>query len=69
MDIFKYIFMNEKLSISIQFSLEFIHEGLIDKKSTLVQVMAWRRTGAKPLPEPRMTWFNNVFMQHSGEMS
>ena len=46
-DIFKYIFMNEKLWISIKFSLNFIPEGLIDNKWALVQVMAWRRRWTK----------------------
>ena len=35
-------------------------------KLSLVQVMAWHRTGATPLPEPRMTQFQftGVFMRH-----
>ena len=68
-DIFKYISMNEKLCISIQFSLKSIPEGVIDNKSALVHVMAWRRAGDKLLPEPRLTWFTDAYMRHSGEMS
>ena len=29
----------------------------MDNKSVLVQVMAWRQTGDKPLPEPMLTQF------------
>ena len=32
--------------------MEFVAKGPVDNKSALVQVMAWRRTGNKPLPEP-----------------
>ena len=51
---FRCIFMNEKSCILIQISLRFVQKGLIDNKSTLVQVMAWRRTGAEPFPEPML---------------
>ena len=40
--------------ISIQISLKFVYEGPIDNKWALVQEMAWRRTGDKPLPEPTL---------------
>ena len=32
---------------------KFVPKGPIDNKSSLVQLRAWRRTGAKPLPEPK----------------
>ena len=54
-EIFTCIFMNEKCCISIRLSLKFVAKGPIDNKSALVQVMAWRRTGDKPLAEPRLT--------------
>ena len=64
-DIFKRIFMNGKFCnvILIQISLKFVPKGPIDKKSALVQVMAWRRKG-KPLPEPILTQFNAAYMRH-----
>ena len=68
-DIFKCIFMNEKFCISIKISLKFVPKGQIDNKSALVQVMAWRQTGDKPLPEPILTLFTNAYTQHKGEMS
>ena len=56
--------MNEKFCISIQISLKVIPNGLIDNKSALVQVMAWRRAGDKTLPEPLMTQFTDAYMRH-----
>ena len=53
-DTFKRIFLNENVWISIKISLQFVPRGPIDNISTLVQVMAWRRSGDKPLSEPMM---------------
>ena len=50
-DIFNRIFLNENVWISIEISLKFVPKGPIDNKLALVQIMAWRRTGGKPLPE------------------
>ena len=50
-------------------SLKFVPKGLMDNKAALVQVMAWRRTGAKPLPEPMLIWFLGAYMRLLGEMS
>ena len=61
-EIFKWIFLNENGWILIQNSLKFIPMSPIDNKPALVRVMAWRRTGAKPLPEPMMTQFTDAFM-------
>ena len=41
----------------------------IDNKPTLVQIMAWRRTGDKPLHEPIMAQFADAYMRHLGKMS
>ena len=53
-DIFKWIFLNENVRISINISLKFVPRGLINNIPTLVQVMAWRRPGDKPLSESMM---------------
>ena len=53
-DIFKCLFLNEKSSISINISLKFVPEGRINNIPALVQIMAWRRLGDKPLSEPMM---------------
>ena len=63
-DIFKRIFINENIRISIRISLKFVPKGLIDLKAALVQVMAWQRTGNKPLPEPMLTQFTEAYMRH-----
>ena len=62
-DIFKFIF-NESVGISITISLKFIPKGPIDCKSALVQVMAWHRTGEKPLPESMLTQFTDAYIRH-----
>ena len=54
-DIFKCIFLNENDRIPIKISLKFVPRSPIDNKPVLVQVMAWRRIGDKPLSEPMLT--------------
>ena len=63
-DIFKRIFLNENVRILIQISLKFVPKRPVDNKSALVRVMAWRRTGDKPLPEAMMTQFTDAYMHH-----
>ena len=53
-DIFKCIFLNENAWISIKISLKFVPKGPINKIPALIQIMAWRRSGDKPLSEPMM---------------
>ena len=53
-DIFKWIFLNENVRISIKISLKFVPSGPINNIPALVQIMAWRRPGDKPLSEPMM---------------
>ena len=48
------IFFNENGCILIRFSLKYVHKGSIDNNPVLVQIMAWRRSGDKPLSEPMM---------------
>ena len=43
---------------------EVCSQGLIDDKSVLVQVMACRGTGDKPLPEPKLMQIADAYMQH-----
>ena len=63
-DILKCIFLNENSRIPIGISLKFVPRNPIDNKPALVQVMVWRRTGDKPLPEPMMTHFTDAYMRH-----
>ena len=51
-DIFKCIFFFENVWISLKISLRFVPNGPINNISALVQIMAWRRPGDKPLSEP-----------------
>ena len=75
-DILKYIFSNWNVWISITISLEFLPKVPTVNKPVLVQIMAWRRPGDKPLSEPMMAqcllmhifitwhqWVNNTIYQ------
>ena len=53
-DIFRCIFFNENVSISIMISLKFVPKGPVNNIPALIQIMAWRRPGDKPLSEPMM---------------
>ena len=53
-DIFKCIFLNENVWIPIKISLKFVPECPNNNIPALVQIMAWRRPGDKPLSEPMM---------------
>ena len=53
-DIFRCIFFNANCCILIKFSLKYVRKGPIDNNPALVQIMAWRRPGGKPLSEPTM---------------
>ena len=51
-NVFKGIFLNGNVRISIKISLKFVPKGLIYNISALVQVMAWCSAGYRPLSEP-----------------
>ena len=53
-DVFKCIFLNENIWISIKISLKFIPKDPVNNIPTLVQIMARRRPGDKPLSETMM---------------
>ena len=53
-DIFKCILLNENVWIPNKVSLKFVPKGPINNIPSLVQIMAWRRPGDKPLSEPMM---------------
>ena len=59
--------MKENFFILIQISLKFAPTGLIDNKAALVQVMAWRRIGDKPLPEPMLIVFTDAYAALGGD--
>ena len=68
-DIFKCIFLNENISISIKISLKFIPKGPIDNTPALVQIMSWCRLGDKPLYEPKLFSLLTTYMRHLASMS
>ena len=53
-NIFKCIFLNKNIWISIKISLNFVPKGQIKNITALVQIMVWHRPGDKPLSEPIM---------------
>ena len=55
-DIFKRIFLNENVWILIKITLKFVPRGTINNIPALVQIMAWRRPGGKPLSEPMLVF-------------
>ena len=53
-DIFKCVFLNENVWISIKIALKFVPMGPINNIPASVLIMAWRQPGDKPLSEPIM---------------
>ena len=53
-DILKCIFLNENVRILIKISLRCVPKDPINNIPALVQIMAWRRPGDKPLSESMM---------------
>ena len=50
-------------------SLKFVLDGPIDNKLVLIQMVACRLSGAKPLFKPTLTCFTRAYMRHSALMS
>ena len=48
--------------------MKFVPKVPIDNNPALIQIMAWRRIGNKPLCEPMLTLID-AYMRHLGEMS
>ena len=75
-DIFKCIFFNDDVGISFKISVK-IFLMLVNNVAALVQIVAWRRSGDKPLSEPmvvnllthirvtRSQWVNRVPLRSS----
>ena len=66
-DLFKCIFLNENEWISLKISLKFVRKVWINNIPTLVQIMAWRQPGDKPLSEPMMVSLLTS-MRHSASL-
>ena len=63
-NIFKCIFSNENDRIQIQIWLKLVPSSPIGNKPALVQVMAWHWTVVKPLPEPMLNQFSDMYKWH-----
>ena len=50
-------------------SLKFFPKGPINNIPALVQIMAWRWPGDKPLSEPMMVKISDAYLHHSASMS
>ena len=53
-DIIECIFLKENVLIPIKISLKLVPKSPINNISALVQIMAWRQPGGKPLSEPML---------------
>ena len=60
--------MNKKFCILIRISLNVVPKRPIDNKTTMVQVMAWCRTGDKPLSKPMLTLSIEAYIRHYEKM-
>ena len=63
-DIFKCTFVNKNVLISKKNWLKIVLKGPIDNTTALVQIIAWRRSGDKPLSEPIMSRWTGAYMLH-----
>ena len=63
-DILKYIFLNEDVWILLKISLKYVPEVWINNIPTLVQILAWRRPGDKPLYGLVMVCLTDTYMPH-----
>ena len=61
-DIFKCIFLNKNVLILFKISLKFVPKGPINNIPALVQIMAWRQSGDKPLSEPMMVIYWRIYV-------
>ena len=59
----------KKYCILITIVLKCLLKDAIDNIAALVQIMAWRRTGDKPLSEPMMTEFGDAYMRLAASMT
>ena len=59
-DTFKRIFLNQNVRNSIKISPKFVPKGRIHNIPSLVQIMAWRRPGDKPLSEPMIRLLTHI---------
>ena len=49
--------------------MKFVPKGSIKNIPALVQIMAWRQSGDKPLSEAMMAQFTDAYMRHPASIS
>ena len=59
-DIFKCMFFNENLWITIKISLKFVPKGPMNNIPALGQIITWRRPGDRPLSEPMVSLLTHI---------
>ena len=62
--IFKWIFLNENVWISIKISLKFVPRGPVNNIPALVQIMAWRRPRRQAIIGNNDGKFTDAYMRH-----
>ena len=69
-DIFKYILnlLNENAWSLLKISRKFVPKVQMNNFPALVQIMAWCRSNDKPLSEPMMAQYTDVYMRHSASI-
>ena len=65
-DIFKNI---KTFELHLKMTLKIVPKGAIWNRSALVGVMAWCRTGDRPLCGPVMAWFSDAYISHWASVS
>ena len=60
-DVLKCIFLDENVWISLKILLNVVPMVPIDNIPALVQIMAWRRPGNKPLSEPMLVLYRRIY--------
>ena len=61
-DIFKCIFLDENVWILLNISLKFVTKVQIKNILALVQITAWHQSGDKPLSQPMVVYFGDVYI-------
>ena len=61
--------ISHSIFANVQANSRFAMVRMASGNPELVQEMAWYWTSNKPLSEPMMPWFTDVYMYHSAEMS
>ena len=61
-------FLNENDIIPVYILLKFVPRSPIDNRPALIQIMAWHRTGYKPLFELMLTQVTDAYMRHSASL-